>query len=134
VSAKVWAAANTVMALLFVFSVLVQINDPDPLLWMLIYGAAAAVSFSEIRRGAAWWAPAAVAATALVWAGTIAPRVLGNVPFLSMFAEFEMKDVGVEESREMYGLLLIALWMLAILTAALRRRRAANATAPGSGR
>jgi hypothetical protein len=31
--------------------------------------------------------------------------------FLDMFAEFEMKDIGVEESREMYGLLLVGGWM-----------------------
>jgi len=48
---------------------------------------------------------------ALAWAATIAPRVIGHVRFLDMFAEFEMKDIGVEESREMYGLLLIAGWM-----------------------
>ena len=31
-----------------------------------------------------------------------------------MFAEFEMKDIKVEESREMYGLLLIGGWMAAV--------------------
>jgi len=48
---------------------------------------------------------------ALAWAATIAPRVIGQVPFLDMFKEFEMKDIGVEESREMYGLILVGGWM-----------------------
>ena len=48
---------------------------------------------------------------ALAWAATIAPRVIGQVPFLDMFQEFEMKDIGVEESREMYGVILVGGWM-----------------------
>jgi hypothetical protein len=44
------------------------------------------------------------------------------VRFADMFAEFEMRDLGVEESREMYGLLLIAIWMAAVALAAWRRR------------
>jgi hypothetical protein len=60
---------------------------------------------------------------ALVWAATIASRVVGQVPFLSMFEQFEMKDVHVEESREMYGLLLVAAWMTAVAVAAARRKR-----------
>jgi hypothetical protein len=41
-----------------------------------------------------------------------------------MFAEFEMANVGIEESREMYGLCIIATWMVAIAVAAWRRGRA----------
>jgi hypothetical protein len=52
---------------------------------------------------------------------TIAPRVLGRVPFLDMFNEFEMRDLGIEESREMYGLLMIASWMTALALSARRR-------------
>ena len=56
----------------------------------------------------------------VAWAATLAPRVVGRVPFSDMFGAFEMKDVGIEESREMYGLLIIAAWMALI---ALRARR-----------
>jgi hypothetical protein len=37
-----------------------------------------------------------------------------------MFGAWEMKDTGVEESREMYGLLIVAGWMV-VLTIANRR-------------
>lgn len=122
--AKAWTAANVVMLLLFGLSVLVQVNDPDPLPWMAIYGAAAIVCRLETLHSTPWWAACGVGVLALIWAATIAPRVLGIVPFTSMFQQFEMKDIGVEESREMYGLLIIALWMLAVEWAAVRRRRA----------
>lgn len=122
---RIWQGANGLFLLMFAFSAFVQINDPDPLLWIAIYVAAAVVCAVELRRRRTpWWAPPAVGVVALIWAGTIAPRVMGIVPFGSMFEEFEMKDVRVEESREMYGLLIIAVWMLAIAYASARRRRA----------
>ncbi|MEO7822999.1 MAG: transmembrane 220 family protein, partial [Gemmatimonadaceae bacterium] len=45
------------MLLMFVFSTAVQLNDPDPLAWMAIYAAAAAVCGLEIRRRGPVWAP-----------------------------------------------------------------------------
>jgi hypothetical protein len=128
IAGKSWTAANVLMALMFAFSVVVQMNDPDPVLWMAMYAAATAVAVLEVRRKAPWWAACGVGIIALIWAGTIAPRVLGVVPFASMFEEFEMKNLAVEESREMYGLLIVAIWMLAIEWAGMRRRRALGAT------
>jgi hypothetical protein len=118
-----WTLANALMFLAFVFSVIVQYNDPDPGQWRALYGAAAVLSGLEIRRRVRPWWPTLVGLVALGWAATLAPRVLGKVPFGSMFAEFEMHNQGVEESREMYGLLLVAIWMGAIALAEWRRRR-----------
>jgi hypothetical protein len=106
-----WKVADAVFLLMFAFAVIVQINDPDPLPWIAIYGAAAAACLLSIMGKLPWWFAVATGIVALAWAATIAPRVIGLVPFLDMFAEFEMKDIGVEESREMYGLLLIGGWM-----------------------
>ena len=117
-----WTGANALMLLAFLFSVTVQYNDPDPVRWMAIYGAAAVVCGLELARRTRGSLPAAVALVALGWAATIAPRVLGKVRFGDMFAEFEMHNVGVEESREMYGLVLVALWMMLVWLAATRRR------------
>jgi hypothetical protein len=63
---------------------------------------------------------------AMAWAATIAPRVLGRTPFLDMFEAFEMRDLGVEESREMYGLAVVAAWMAVL---AVRMARAGEAAA-----
>ena len=112
--AAAWKVADALFLLMFVFSVVVQVNDPDPLAWMAMYGAAAIACLLSLLGRVPWWFAVLVGLVALGWAATLAPRVLGNVPFLSMFAEFEMKDIGVEESREMYGLLIIAGWMAVI--------------------
>jgi hypothetical protein len=106
-----WKVADAIFLLMFVFSVVVQVNDPDPLPWMAIYGAAAVACLLSLTGRLRWWFAVITGVVALAWAATIMPRVIGQVPFLDMFAEFEMKDIGVEESREMYGLLLIGGWM-----------------------
>ncbi len=118
---SVWIGANILMLLLFVFSVAVQYNDPDPVRWMSIYGlAAVACGFTLAGHTLPWWLTVPVGAVALLWAATIAPRVLGKVPFREMFSAWEMKNIGIEELREMYGLVIVALWM-AVLTVANRR-------------
>jgi hypothetical protein len=43
-----------------------------------------------------------------------------------MFEAFEMRDLGVEESREMYGLAVVAAWMAVL---AVRMARAGEAAA-----
>ena len=108
------------MVLAFLASVLVQVNDPDPLAWMAVYGAAALISGVAFFRRVRPWVPALLALVALAWAGSIAPRVIGKVPFGSMFEGFEMRNLAIEESREMYGLVLIALWMGVVAVAGRR--------------
>jgi len=118
---KVWVVANVVMLLAFAFSVIVQVNDPDPLAWVTIYSlAAVACALGMVRRGH-WAFPALVGIAAAVWAAVIAPRVLGQVPFVDMFGAFEMENMGVEESREMYGLLIVAGWMAVVAVASGQR-------------
>ena len=104
-----WRIADGLFLLLFAFSVVVQVNDPDPFRWIAIYSAAALACLLGDQLH--WTVPVAIGMVALGWAATIAPNVLGRVPFLSMFEEFEMKSLAVEESREMYGLFLVAFWM-----------------------
>jgi hypothetical protein len=109
-----WTIADVLFLLMFVFSVVVQVNDPDPIPWMAIYGAAAVACLLSLMGKLPWQFAVVTGIIALAWAATIAPRVIGQVPFMDMFAEFEMKDIGVEESREMYGLLMIGGWMAAL--------------------
>jgi len=106
-----WKVADALFFLMFAFSVVVQVNDPDPLPWMLMYGAAAVACLLSLTGKLKWQFAVVTGIIALAWAASIAPRVIGQVPFMDMFAEFEMKDIGVEESREMYGLILIGGWM-----------------------
>ena len=119
---RAWTWANALMCALFLFSAAVQYNDPDPWVWMPVYLAAATVCVWEAKRRTRWFAPLLLVGLTVVWAGTIAPRVLGKVGFLEMFSAWEMKNIGVEEEREMYGLLIVAGWMSAIAWVSGRRR------------
>ncbi|HJU75515.1 MAG TPA: transmembrane 220 family protein [Gemmatimonadaceae bacterium] len=117
---RMWVAADTLFLLLFALSVVVQWNDPDPFVWMAIYGAAAVACALSLARKLPRWLPMLIALIAILWSLTFVPRVLGKVPFLDMFQTWEMNDIGIEESREMYGLLIVAAWMLVL---AWRQRR-----------
>jgi hypothetical protein len=128
---RVWTLMNAVMLLLFLFAAAVQVNDPDPAAWIAIYVAAAAISGSEIRRRGWPWLPWGVALAAFLWAGSLYYRAR-DVPVRSLFAEWEMQNVHVEEAREMYGLLIIGVWMVAIGTVRLMRARAGSSVASPS--
>ena len=116
-----WRAADAVMLLLFTFGAIVQVNDPDPARWIAVYALAALACLLSLLGRMHWTFAAILCLVALAWAATLVPRVVGRVPFGDMFGAFEMKNVGIEESREMYGLLIIAAWMAVL---ALRARRA----------
>jgi hypothetical protein len=107
---------NYIMAAMFLFSVVVQYNDPDPQVWMSIYGAALVVCVLEILGRNRWCFSATVGVITLVWALTLVSQVLGKVAFSELFEAWEMKDQRVEVAREMGGLLIVAFWM-AVLTA-----------------
>lgn len=117
----VWRIIDAVLLALFVFSIVVQFNDPDPLRWVLLYAAAGAATLLVLLRRPSAWLPGAVAVVSFAWAATLAPRVIGRVRFLDMFGAFEMKNIGIEESREMYGLLFVGVWMLVLVVRATRR-------------
>jgi len=123
-----------VMAVLFAFSALVQFNDPDPWLWAGIYLLAALVCLLSARRNLWWPLASAVSIAALIWAWTIAPRVVGIVPFTDMFGAFEMKDIAIEESREMYGLIFVGIWtgIVAARTAFAKRDNSVRRSSQGT--
>lgn len=110
-STRVWRAADALMLLVFAFSAVVQVNDPDPLRWIAVYGLATVACWLSLVGRVRRWFPASVGVIALAWAATLAPRVLGRVPLRDVFGAFEMRDTGVEETREMYGLLIVTVWM-----------------------
>ena len=106
----------------FLFSIVVQLNDPDPIVWIAIYALASAATVLGLFERGHWAFPAILGVLTLGWAMSIAPRVMGSVPFLDMFGAFEMADVGIEESREMYGLLMIGAWMAVLAVRRARRK------------
>ena len=120
--------AAGIMCAVFVLSAIVQLNDPDPLLWIVLYGAAALLAGAAATGRIPFW-PNAVATAVFV------VLTFWWLPSLSdarsqAFTEFKMVDQSDEEPRETVGLAVCAGWSAVQAAYAWRRRAApANATA-----
>src|SRR4029079_15379496 len=83
--------ANYVMIPLFLMCVVVQYNDPDPIRWMLIYGAALICCILFAMRELPKLLPLVVAVVALVWAATIPPSFWRKqIPMGEVFSMIHM--------------------------------------------
>lgn len=105
---------NLLMLLLFVTAAFVQYNDPDALLWVLVYGAGALCC----ALYAAGRLPPLLSGTVVVICLVGALYLLVQILFgpIAFFDETGREMMGlVEETREMFGLLVTATW-LGILT------------------
>jgi len=98
-----------VMLVVFLLSCAVQYNDPDPLTWIGLYGAAGVV-------------------TAFAMTGRHTPLVILMGLGYFGYAMYNMPHIApgewltTETSRESGGLMICAIWM-AVLTAAWYRRK-----------
>jgi hypothetical protein len=118
-----FAIANGVFAVLFTFAVVVQYNDPDPIQWMLVYGAAAALSGWSVRRHPPVPVAVTVVVIALVWALGLVPVVIGELPtFAQAAGSMAMMAPGVEETREALGLAIVVCWLVVIAIASWRAK------------
>ena len=97
------------MGMLLVFAAVVQYNDPDPYAWLVLYLAAAGVSFAAVWFPDLWKIPAVVAVGAFIWAATLVPTVT-QTSFPDLFQSWEMMSREMEEGREFLGLLSVASW------------------------
>jgi hypothetical protein len=98
------------MAALLAFAAAVNLNDPDPVRWVAIYGASCAVSVA-VMGTVPLAVPILVGLIALAWGIAWATRVRDLDTYTHMFDEWEMKSEAVEEARETCGLLIVAGWM-----------------------
>ena len=110
---------NGLMMVLFAAAAVVQYNDPDPALWMAIYGSAALCCALDLGGRLPLWAPTLLSAIYAVGAVYLSTQVFRGVGFLDPTGQ-EM--IGVKElGREMLGLLLTAGWT-ALLAVQVGRR------------
>ena len=114
--------ANLTVAVLFLISAATQYNDPDPLPWILIYGAAGTACLVRRPGPVAWMLPAIVGAVALIWAVVLAPDALPGLNVGDLMARMEDKTPAIELGREFLGLLLVTGWMAFLVTWGLRSR------------
>ena len=95
------------LSALFVYMVYIQLNDPDPLYWIVVYGGVAAVTFGHVLgKSSDFWTTILIGATA---AGMIVATP-GLVDFIAAGDVAAIGDMGnapyVEPAREFGGLLI----------------------------
>jgi hypothetical protein len=101
------------LAVLFALSVGLQINDPDPVRWMIIYAVAGiAVGLLPGRRELALVA-IAIGLFAAGWAAYLLHQVLHVIDFSDLWLKMSEKGGAVEVGREAGGLAIIAIGLLA---------------------
>jgi hypothetical protein len=107
--------ASGVMSVLFFVCVALQYNDPDPVQWMAIYGAAAVVSLLHAWRGGVPVAlPVVVAVIAVGWGLWIATHIQGKFEWHHLAESMHAGTPQIEESRESLGLFIVAAWMVVV--------------------
>lgn len=109
-------ALNLILAALFILFAFVQINDPDPVLWILIYGLMAVAC---ILAAFGYYYPKVIAALLmlyLVYSSFIIPGVfewLASEDRSLLFDDIaKMQHPYIEEAREFLGLLVSMLVLI----------------------
>ena len=72
---------NLVLLVAFTLSAAVQYNDPDALVWVAIYLAAAAMCLLQYRHNGRRWLPPALLVIALAWIATLLQALSGRFPW-----------------------------------------------------
>lgn len=121
---------NSILALMFMAFAFVQVNDPDPILWILIYGVMAIVSVMAIFE---YYIPAFMYALALgftIYIILLFPGMMDwyNSPDRSLLFDdiAKMQYTYIEEAREFLGL---AICLVVLAFYILRARLAAKKSA-----
>ncbi len=115
-------AAAVVMFVFFVYATVVQFNDPDPWVWVPLYGLAAVLCVGYLVGRLPVRAAGVYTALVVVYALYLAVRLASRHLF---FDEREMAGI-VEEGREMLGLVIVAAWTGFMTWRTRRRKRTAG--------
>lgn len=96
--------ANLVMLVLFLFWAGFQYNDPDGLVWMGVYGAAAIACVLYVMGRLPQMLALMYAGLCLVWASALWIAVIARSEFF-----FD------ESGREAMGLMICGIWMIVLV-------------------
>ena len=102
---------NIILTILFVLFAVVQFNDPDPYLWILIYGATAAISGFAIVGKYHKIIILSVIGICIIWMATLIPGVIDWVEkgMPSITGSMKAESPHIEFVREFLGLFIILL-------------------------
>lgn len=112
--------AHGIMAALFALSVLIQFNDPNPLVWILIYLAAAITTgLAALNKlPCAKILSGIVFAIVLLWEIKYIQLGAWRVRFLDLTQEWHMTNELIVLGREFYALIWVGGWMAAVFLTA----------------
>ena len=113
---------NYLMISIFVLAAIVQYNDPQPLRWMLMYGAAALVCILYALKKLHWVTASTIVFISGVWTLLKIPQ-LTVYGFQHMFDDVYMIQTGVEAAREFLGLIIIFIWATTLGISTYREKR-----------
>jgi hypothetical protein len=120
---KLFRACCVPFAGMFAVAAYVQLNDPDPVQWVTIYGLGVVASVLALAGRRPWPMAGVLCLVVLVWAVALLPGVFSHPANLEGLTTWHMIDTSVEEEREMTGLLLLAGWLAVIAVVSFRAER-----------
>jgi len=100
------------MAGFFAWAAAMQLNDPDPLRWFCMYGAASVLALRAVLGRPQRWLARGLALVSLGWALAIVPELWGRWAPRDLGAHMSAAHAEVEYGREFVGLLIIAVYGL----------------------
>lgn len=113
-----------VLAVGFGLAALVQLNDPDPWIWVAMYGGAGLTCLIYKKTRPPWLLPLLIAGAAGFWAIGLAPQALPGFELTNLAREMKAGSPEVELGRELVGLLAIVVCMGGLTVRASRPPRA----------
>ena len=93
-------------------SAALQYNDPDPVLWIALYGAGCLVSIALPRAKPLSAVGLLLGLVCAAWAIYLVHSVWGRIALSDLTNKMSEKGGAVEVGREAGGLLLEAVWLL----------------------
>lgn len=111
----IFKISNLLMALMFILSALLQLNDPDSISWFVIYiccGACCLLVFTNVN---VVYPCLLLALVSLLWGtGLFSDLLLNPAPidWREVMTVSSMKSIQTELTREVGGLLICFVWML----------------------
>jgi len=104
---------QAVVAACFLLAAALQYNDPDPYVWVAVYGAAGLVTWLQRRQPRRRIPALLVGSLAAIWALSLLPEAQG-VGLFDLPRPMHTKGGAVEAGREIGGLSVVAIWMFAL--------------------
>jgi len=119
---------NFVLAIMFLLFAFVQLNDPDPVIWILIYGAMAVIAVLAIFE---FYPKKVLIALIVLYVAYSTLYISGVAEWLhhdnkaDLFDDVaKMEHPYIEESREFLGLMICVAVLVLYLVLARRRSKA----------